>query len=150
MKTNAFAFWCFVRVTSRVAAVAMLLLLTLRQLSGAIFTSSMLGDMLNPVFAENFGITTTPNLSCIVDIGSVEVGAFVHPTGLRDAGTQRDLSFTTEAGLLHSIESNDAVGSNSWNVVQGASVIGSGGNMTFLDTRPPSAAGRFYRIAVTP
>lgn len=92
MKTNAFAFWCFVRVTSRVAVVAVLLLLTLRQLSGAIFTSSMLGDMLNTVFAENFGITTTPNLSCIVDIGSVEVGAFVHLTGLRDAGTQRDLS----------------------------------------------------------
>ena len=86
-----------------------------------------------------------------VDLGAVEAGGFLRITDLRDAGTRFDISFTTEFGWSHHLESKDAlVPALPWSLVPGSAFTGNGGGVVVSDTRPRSSTNRFYRAVLTP
>ena len=94
----------------------------------------------------------TPGLArAHVDIGAVEAGGFLVITDIRDAGTQLDISFTTEAGWPHHLESRDAlVPTVPWAPVPDSARTGNGAVLTVPVPRPPPATNRFYRAVLNP
>lgn len=85
------------------------------------------------------------------DSGAIEVGSRLRITEIRKAGNQFDLSFTTELGWPHFLQSKDALApALPWGTVPNSFVTGNGNGVTVPDTRPRSSTTRLYRAVMAP
>ena len=84
-----------------------------------------------------------------LDIGAVEIGGDLRIVELLYSGTGTTVSFTTESGWPHHLESKDALAPGPWAIVPNSTRTGNGTVLTVPDTRP-SVPQRFYRAVMTP
>src|SRR5262249_5966601 len=85
-----------------------------------------------------------------VDIGAVEVGSALRITRLQPNGGAFDISFATEFGFPHHLESKDTLAPGSWTAFGPIAVVGDGNETTVRDTRPRAPTNCFYRVVLAP